>query len=52
MPRPAVNAELFKVAARLGRSTWYAPLAFGLLSVLLLWREGRVVPAALWLLRA
>ncbi len=48
MARPAVNAELFKVAIRLGRNTWYASLAFGLLAVLLLWREGRVVPAAVW----
>jgi len=46
--RAAVNAELFKVAVRLGRNTWYASLAFGLLAVLLLWREGRVPVAAAW----
>ena len=48
MARAAVNAELFKVAVRLGRNTWYASLAFGLLAVLLLWREGRVPVAAAW----
>jgi len=48
MARAAVNVELFKVGARLGRNTWYATLAFGLLAVLLLWREGRAVPAVLW----
>ena len=48
MPRPAVNIELFKVAIRLGRNTWYASLAFGVLAVLLLWREDRVPLAAVW----
>lgn len=48
MPRRAVNAELSKVALNLGRQTWYASLAFGLLAVLLLWREGQAVPAAIW----
>ncbi len=46
--RPAVTAELFKVAVGLGRTTWYASLAFGLLAVLLLWREERVVAASVW----
>ncbi len=46
--RPAVTAELFKVAVGLGRTTWYASLAFGLLAVLLLWREDRMVAAAIW----
>ena len=48
MPRPAVSVELFKVAARLGRNTWYASLGFGVLAVLQLWREGRTAPAAVW----
>lgn len=48
MARPAVNAELFKVAVRIGRNTWYASLAFGLLAVLLLWREGRIPLAIAW----
>lgn len=48
LARPAVNIELFKVAVRLGRSTWYASLAFGLLAVLLLWREDRIPAASVW----
>lgn len=48
MARPAVTAELFKVALILGRGTWYASLAFGLLAVLLAWREGRVHAVAVW----
>jgi len=46
--RPAVTAELFKVALVLGRGTWYASLAFGLLAVLLAWRENRIHIAAVW----
>jgi diguanylate cyclase (GGDEF)-like protein/PAS domain S-box-containing protein len=46
--RAAVSAELFKLAVRLGRNTWYASLAFGLLAVLLLWREGRIPLAVAW----
>ncbi len=48
MPRPAVSVELFKVAARIGRNTWYASLGFGLLAVLQLWREDRAPHAAVW----
>ncbi len=48
MPRRSVNDDLSRLAANLGRQTWYASLAFGLLAVLLLWREGRAVPAVLW----
>ncbi|HQR55049.1 MAG TPA: diguanylate cyclase [Burkholderiaceae bacterium] len=48
MARPAVTAELFKVALVLGRGTWYASLAFGLLAVLLAWRENRIHIAAIW----
>jgi len=48
VPRRAVNADLTKVALNLGRQTWYASLAFGLLAVLLLWREGSALPAAIW----
>lgn len=46
--RRTVIAELSRVALNLGRQTWYASLAFGLLAVLLLWREGQAVPAAMW----
>jgi len=46
--RPAVTAELYKVALILGRGTWYASLAFGLLAVLLAWREHRIHTAAIW----
>lgn len=48
MARPAVTAELFKIAVGLGRTTWFASLAFGLLAVLLLWREDRVMAASIW----
>ena len=48
VPRPAVSVELFKVAARIGRNTWYASLGFGLLAVLQLWREDRAPHAAVW----
>ncbi len=48
MARRAVSAELFKVAVGLGRNTWYASLAFGLLAVLLLAREDRVPAASIW----
>lgn len=48
VPRPAVSVELFKVAVRLGRNTWYASLAFGMLAVLQLWREDRMPVAAVW----
>lgn len=48
MARTAVTAELYKVALILGRGTWYASLAFGLLAVLLAWRENRIHIAAVW----
>jgi diguanylate cyclase (GGDEF)-like protein/PAS domain S-box-containing protein len=48
LARPAVTAELFKVALVLGRGTWYTSLAFGLLAVLLAWRENRVHIATIW----
>jgi len=43
-----VTAELFKLSVNLGRTTWFATLAFGLLLVLLLWREERLPPALAW----
>ena len=48
MARAAVTAELYKVALILGRGTWYASLAFGLLAVRLAWRENRIRIAAVW----
>jgi diguanylate cyclase (GGDEF)-like protein/PAS domain S-box-containing protein len=43
-----VNSELFKLSANLGRTTWIADLAFGLVVVALLWREQRLLPALAW----
>jgi diguanylate cyclase (GGDEF)-like protein/PAS domain S-box-containing protein len=46
--KAAVTAELFKLSVNLGRKTWFADLAFGLLVVLLLWREQRFPHGAVW----
>jgi diguanylate cyclase (GGDEF)-like protein/PAS domain S-box-containing protein len=43
-----VTAELFRLSVTLGRSTWFADLAFGLVVVLLLLQEGRLPQAAVW----
>jgi diguanylate cyclase (GGDEF)-like protein/PAS domain S-box-containing protein len=43
-----VNSELFRLSVNLGRATGVADLAFGLVVVLLLWREDRLAPAAVW----
>jgi diguanylate cyclase (GGDEF)-like protein/PAS domain S-box-containing protein len=43
-----VTAELFRLSANLGRSTWFADLAFGLVMVLLLLQEGRLPQALAW----
>jgi diguanylate cyclase (GGDEF)-like protein/PAS domain S-box-containing protein len=43
-----VSAELFRLSVNLGRTTWFADLAFGLIVVLLLWRDDRLPPAVVW----
>lgn len=48
MARQSITAELFKVAVGLGRTSWFITLAFGLVAVLLLAQEGRIVAATLW----
>ena len=48
MARTTVNSALFKLSVDLGRATWFADLAFGLVVVLLLWGEGRLPAAAIW----
>ena len=35
-------------ALDLGRTTWFGNLAFGLLIVLILWREDQLPPALIW----
>jgi diguanylate cyclase (GGDEF)-like protein/PAS domain S-box-containing protein len=46
--RHSITAELFKVAVGLGRTSWSVTLAFGLVAVLLLAREGRIFSVTLW----
>ncbi len=48
MAKAAVTAELFKLSIHLGRTTWFGNLAFGLLIVLILWREDRLPVALVW----
>ena len=48
MAKAAVTAELFKLSIDLGRKTWFGNLAFGLLVVLILWREDRLPAALIW----
>ncbi|HYM48175.1 MAG TPA: PAS domain S-box protein, partial [Burkholderiaceae bacterium] len=48
MAKAAVTAELFKLSINLGRTTWFGNLAFGLLIVLILWREDRLPAALIW----
>lgn len=48
MAKIAVTAELLKLSVNVGRKTWFANLAFGLLFVLLLWLENRLPPALAW----
>ncbi|MDH4114000.1 MAG: hypothetical protein OEU89_00890, partial [Burkholderiaceae bacterium] len=48
MARTTVNSALFKLSVDLGRATWFADLAFGLVVVLLLWGEGRLPAATIW----
>ena len=46
--KATVTSELFKLSLDLGRTTWFGNLAFGLLVVLILWRENQLPPAAIW----
>jgi diguanylate cyclase (GGDEF)-like protein/PAS domain S-box-containing protein len=48
LARTTVTSELFKLSVNLGRATWFADPAFGLVAVLLLGREGRLHEALLW----
>jgi diguanylate cyclase (GGDEF)-like protein/PAS domain S-box-containing protein len=48
LARAAVTVELFKLSINLGRTTWFGNLAFGLLTVLILWREGQLSAALIW----
>jgi len=48
LAKNSVNSELFRLSVNLGRATWVADLAFGLVIVLLLWREQRLLPTVLW----
>jgi diguanylate cyclase (GGDEF)-like protein/PAS domain S-box-containing protein len=48
LARTTVTSELFKLSVNLGRATWFADPAFGLVVVLLLWREGKLPGAVLW----
>ncbi|HVG05329.1 MAG TPA: diguanylate cyclase [Burkholderiaceae bacterium] len=46
--KATVTSELFKLSLDLGRTTWFGNLAFGLLVVLILWRENQLPPASIW----
>jgi diguanylate cyclase (GGDEF)-like protein/PAS domain S-box-containing protein len=48
LAKNTVTSELFKLSVNLGRATWFADLAFGLVAVLLLWRQQRLPQAAVW----
>lgn len=48
MAKATITAELFKLSINLGRKTWFGNLAFGLLIVLILWREQRLPAALIW----
>ena len=48
MAKAVVTVELFKLSINLGRTTWFGNLAFGLLIVLVLWREDRLPNALVW----
>ena len=48
LAKATVTAELFKLSINLGRTTWFGNLAFGLLIVLILWREDRLPAALIW----
>ena len=48
MAKNTVSSDLFRLSVNLGRATWIADLAFGLVIVLLLWHEDRLPQAAAW----
>lgn len=48
MSKNTVNSDIFRLSVNLGRATWVADLAFGLVIVLLLWHEDRLPQAAVW----
>ena len=48
MAKATVTSELFKLSLDLGRTTWFGNLAFGLLVVLILWRDQHLPAAVLW----
>ena len=48
LAKSTVTAELFKLSLDLGRTTWFGNLAFGLLIVLILWREDQLPAALIW----
>ncbi|MEP6607498.1 MAG: diguanylate cyclase [Burkholderiaceae bacterium] len=48
MAKATATAELFKLSINLGRTTWFGNLAFGLMIVLILWRDGQLPAALIW----
>jgi diguanylate cyclase (GGDEF)-like protein/PAS domain S-box-containing protein len=48
LARNTVSSDLFRLSVNLGRATWIADLAFGLVIVLLLWHEDRLPQGAAW----
>jgi diguanylate cyclase (GGDEF)-like protein/PAS domain S-box-containing protein len=48
LAKTTVTSELFKLSVNLGRATWFADLAFGLVAVVLLWRQDRLIQATAW----
>lgn len=48
MAKAPVTSELFKLSLDLGRTTWFGNLAFGLMVVLILWRQGQLPGAVVW----
>lgn len=48
MAKSTVNSDLFRLSVNLGRATWIADLALGLVIVLLLWHEDRLPQAVAW----
>src|SRR5215204_5161432 len=48
LAKAAITTELFKLSINLGRLTWSGHLAFGLLIVMILWRENRLPVAFVW----
>ncbi len=48
LAKNTVSSDLFRLSVNLGRATWIADLGFGLVIVLLLWHEDRLLQAAAW----